>query len=132
MHRKKRIKKFVECWGSGKPLREFLHVDDLGSAAVFCLENWDPDKINSPKNSLGEPLTFLNVGTGKDISIKGLAEKISSDVGFKGQILWDDSKHDGTPQKLLDISKISELGWEPQITLDDGIQNTINLYRTIM
>ena len=129
---KKESKKFVECWGSGKPLREFLHVDDLGSAAVFCLENWDPDKINSPKNSLGAPLTFLNVGTGKDISIKGLAEKISSKVGFKGQILWDDSKPDGTPKKLLDITKISKLGWEPQITLDDGIQNTINLYKTIM
>ena len=122
----------VTLWGDGSAMREFLHVDDLGSAAVFCLENWDPDKINSPKNSLGAPLTFLNVGTGKDISIKGLAEKISSKVGFKGQILWDDSKPDGTPKKLLDITKISKLGWEPQITLDDGIQNTINLYKTIM
>ncbi len=122
-------KKYVECWGSGKPLREFLHVNDLGSAVVFCLENWDPSSEKSPKDSEGNYLNHLNIGTGKDISIKQLAEKIRMLTGFKGEVIWDTSKPDGTPQKLLDIEKISKLGWTAQIKLNDGIKETIFNYR---
>ena len=122
-------KAFVECWGSGTPLREFLHVDDLGDAVVFCLENWQPTCENSLKDLNGNPLYHLNIGTGKDISIKKLAEKIAKFCKFKGKITWDKSKPDGTPRKQLDISKITELGWFPKISLDDGIKQTIKLYK---
>ncbi len=122
-------KSFVECWGSGTPLREFLHVDDLGDAAVFCLENWQPDSENSPKDLYGNPLNHLNVGTGKDISIKELAKKISDFSRFNGETIWDKTKPDGTPKKQLDISKITRLGWLPKIKLDDGIKQTISLYK---
>ena len=122
-------KSFVECWGSGTPLREFLHVDDLGDAAIFCLENWQPDSENSPKDLYGNPLNHLNVGTGKDISIKELAKKISDFSRFNGEIIWDKTKPDGTPKKQLDISKITRLGWSPKIKLDDGIKETISLYK---
>tara|TARA_A100001011_G_C14319033_1_gene849507 strand:- start:1795 stop:2796 length:1002 start_codon:yes stop_codon:yes gene_type:complete len=122
-------KPFVECWGSGTPLREFLHVEDLADAVVFCLENWQPNREDSPKDIFGNPLNHLNVGTGKDISIKELAEKISELVGFKGEIIWDKSKPDGTPKKQLDISKISNLGWLPKISLDKGIKETISIYK---
>ncbi len=119
----------VECWGSGSPLREFLHVDDLADAVVFCLENWQPTREDSPKDIFGNPLNHLNVGTGKDISIKQLANKISSLIGFKGEIIWDKSKPDGTPKKQLDISKISKLGWSPKVSLDKGISETISIYK---
>ena len=122
-------KPFVECWGSGTPLREFLHVDDLADAVVFCLENWQLNREDSPKDIFGNPLNHLNVGTGKDISIKQLAEKISELVGFKGEIIWDKSKPDGTPKKQLDISRISKLGWFPKISLDKGIKATISIYK---
>ena len=122
-------KPFVECWGSGSPLREFLHVDDLADAVVFCLENWQPTREDSPKDIFGNPLNHLNVGTGKDISIKHLASKISALIGFKGEIIWDKSKPDGTPKKQLDISKISKLGWLPKISLDKGIRETISIYQ---
>ncbi len=120
---------FVECWGSGSPLREFLHVDDLADAVVFCLENWQPNREDSPKDIFGNSLNHLNVGTGKDISIKQLADKISKLVGFKGEIIWDKSKPDGTPKKQLNISKISNLGWFPKISLDEGIKETISIYK---
>ena len=122
-------KPFVECWGSGSPLREFLHVDDLADAVVFCLENWQPTREDSPKDIFGNPLNHLNVGTGKDISIKQLANKISALIGYKGEIIWDKSKPDGTPKKQLDISKISKLGWLPKISLDKGIRETISIYQ---
>ncbi len=125
---KKENQKSVLCWGTGNPLREFLHVDDLGNAAVFCLEKWDPNDINAPKDSLGKELSYLNVGTGKDISIFQLAKKISTTIDFRGEIIWDKSKPDGTPKKQLDISQISKLGWNPKIDLDVGILNTINDY----
>ena len=93
-------RKEVICWGTGKPFREFLHVDDLGEAILYALENWDPNSINAPTNNLGKTLTYLNVGYGKDISIFDLAYKIADISGFKGQIIWDNSKPDGVPKKL--------------------------------
>ncbi len=119
----------VTCWGTGKPLREFLYVDDLGDAIVFALENWDPSLSNSPKDENNNNLTILNVGTGKDISIKDLAYKISNLVNYKGKIIWDKNKPDGTPRKLLNISKIQDLGWQPNISLDEGIKKTIESFK---
>ena len=119
------LKKFFAGGLEKKPLREFLHVDDLADACIFVLENWDPYAPDSPKDNKGNPLNFLNVGTGKDISIKNLADIVSKEVGYKGKILWDNSKPDGTPKKQLDISKILNLGWEPKISLKDGLRMTI-------
>ena len=111
----------VTCWGTGSPRREFLHVDDLANAAVFCLETWKytPEQDEAP---------FLNIGTGTDISIKKLAELIAIATGFKGAIKWDTSKPDGTPRKLLDISQAQTLGWQPTISLKAGIESTIDDY----
>ena len=113
------IKK-VTCWGTGTPMREFLHVDDLAEACIFTLENWKPKS--------GE-LQYLNVGTGDDLSIKDLACKIAEACGYDGEIEWDESKLDGTPKKLLDVSRINSLGWEAKISLYDGIISTIENYR---
>ncbi len=121
--------KEVICWGTGSPYREFMHVDDLGEASLFALENWDPGSFDSPKDKSGKPLIFLNVGTGKDISIFDLTKKIALATNFKGEISWDTSKPDGTPKKLLDITKLSTLGWEPRISLDDGINRTISEFK---
>jgi GDP-L-fucose synthase len=120
------IRKFVEAketsnprvvlWGSGAPLREFLHVEDLARAVVLASESYDDD-------------LHLNVGTGQDISIFELATKISSLVGYQGEVLWDDSKPDGTPRKVLDVGRIKSLGWEPKITLETGIASTIAWYQ---
>ena len=114
----------VTCWGSGKPKREFMHVDDLAEAVIFCLEKWNPNKNNAPKNNDGFPLNFLNVGTGKDISISDLAEIISKTVSFDGDIIWDSSKPDGTPKKQLNIDKLKSIGWSPKIDLIEGISQT--------
>ena len=132
------IKKFCEakikslkeviCWGSGNPLREFLYVDDLGDAVVFALEKWDPKLNSSPTDKKGDPLFHLNVGTGKEISIRKLAELIASLCEYKGKIIWDLSKPDGTPRKLLNIDKITNLGWNHKTSLEDGIRKTINFY----
>ena len=110
----------VVCWGSGSPQREFLYVDDLADACKFVLENWKPDK---------EDLKYLNVGTGNDMKIKKIAEKIAEKCGFKGEILWDSSKPDGTPKKQLDISKITNLGWVPKTSFEEGLNLTISNYR---
>ena len=118
----------VTCWGSGTPLREFMHVDDLGDAVLHALEYWDPDSKDAPLDKCKNPLYLLNVGTGVDISIKELAFKISKAVKYKGKILWDKSKPDGTPKKLLNINKIRSIGWEPKISLDAGIIKTIRDY----
>ena len=115
----------VTCWGTGNALREFLYVDDLAEAIIFCLENWNPSDINAPKNSQGKKLNHINIGTGKDISIKNLAKKISGIVEYKGEINWDKSKPDGTPRKVLDVSLINKLGWQAKIDLDAGIKKTI-------
>tara|TARA_B100000989_G_C19494750_1_gene451462 strand:- start:502 stop:1497 length:996 start_codon:yes stop_codon:yes gene_type:complete len=114
----------VFCWGTGKPMREFLHVNELGSACVFALENWNPDSLNSPRDINGNPLEILNVGTGKDISIKDLAEMIANLIGFKGTIKWDKNKPDGTMKKLLNVQRINKLGWHAQIKINNGLKET--------
>ena len=119
----------VTCWGTGEPLREFMHVDDLGYASLFVLENWDPNDKESPRGNDNEPFTYLNVGTGLDIKISALAEKIASALDYEGEIIWDINKPDGTPKKQLDISRISKLGWKPRITLDEGIKLTIESFK---
>ena len=115
----------VTCWGSGSVFREFLHVDDLAEAAIFCLENWFPNDIDSPKDINGNPLYLLNVGTGKEISIKELAKKIAEIVKFDGKIFWDKNMPDGTPRKVLDISRLKKLGWKSTINLNSGLVKTI-------
>ncbi len=119
---------FVECWGTGKPYREFLYVDDLGDAAVFVLENWDPNEKDSPRDDSGEKLTYLNVGTGKDISIFELSKILKEKIGFSGEIKWNTSKPDGTYKKKLDVSRIMKLGWKPKVRLKDGIEKTIQFF----
>ena len=119
---------FVECWGSGNPLREFLHVNDLAEACFHALQFWDPFSSNAPKNDHGEVLGFLNVGTGLDLSIKELANKIAKYVEYEGEIRWDITKPDGTFKKQLDISRILKLGWSPKIDIDKGIKKTIFEY----
>lgn len=114
-------KSSVSCWGTGNAMREFLHVDDLAEASKFVLEKWD---IKVESKSMNPILNFLNVGTGKDISIKDLALMIAKITSYKGRIEWDTTKPDGTPRKLLDISKIKELGWEPKINLEKGLSDT--------
>ena len=101
----------VELWGSGSPMREFLFVDDMAEAVVFALENELPEFL-------------YNVGSGKDITIKELAETIQAVVGYKGNILWDKSKPDGTPRKLMDVSKMRDLGWSYSTELNEGIEKT--------
>lgn len=119
-------KSSVSFWGSGSVFREFLHVDDLAEAIIFCIENWHPSDDNSPRDSNGRILNHLNIGTGKDITIKELVSKIAKLTSYKGEILWDSSKPDGTPKKLLDVSRINNLGWKAKIKLDSGIKQTIN------
>ena len=115
----------VICWGTGNPYREFLHVDDLSDAVIFCLENWDPDAELAPKDQYGNKILLLNVGSGIEISIKDLANKISKLVNYKGSIFWDQSKPDGTPRKKLNTYRINKLGWHPKISLDEGIIRTL-------
>jgi GDP-L-fucose synthase len=104
-------------WGTGKPRREFLHVDDLASACLLLLEKYDSPEI-------------INVGCGEDISIRELADLICDVVGFDGELAWDATKPDGTPRKLLDVTKLCALGWKPAITLRDGIARTYEWFRT--
>ena len=120
------IRRFIEAvennaskeilWGTGAPMREFLHVDDLASAVVVASE-----KYNSP--------VHLNIGSGEDLTIKALAELVAELAGFKGEIAWDSSKPDGTPRKVLDVTKVKSLGWSPKISLRDGIASTIEWYK---
>ena len=110
----------VTCWGTGSPLREFLHVDDLGEACLFALECWQPGS---------DDLQFLNVGTGLDMSIRELAEAVAAATGFKGEIVWDTSKPDGTPRKLLDVSRLASLGWRASIPLHEGLRSTVDSFR---
>ena len=119
----------VTCWGTGSPMREFLHVDDLGNACVFALENWSALSSDAPRDDHQKPLAFLNVGTGVDLTIKELAEQIATVVGFEGTIEWDTSKPDGTPKKQLDINQLAAIGWEQNITLENGLKSTVKLFR---
>ena len=107
----------VTLWGSGAPLREFLHVNDLAQAVLISAKNYDSSM-------------HLNVGAGEDLAIKDLALMVASLSGFKGEIIWDSSKPDGTPRKTLDVSRIKALGWKPTIRLEDGIATTIAWYKT--
>ena len=111
----------VTCWGSGSPLREFLHADDLGEACVFALQQWSATSPDAPCDASGQPLAFLNVGTGIDLSIRQLAEQIAHVVGFQGRIDWDTSKPDGTPKKQLDVSRLQAMGWQASIPLEQGL-----------
>jgi GDP-L-fucose synthase len=106
----------VTLWGSGSPRREFLHADDLGRACLYLLENFDDE-------------VAINVGVGEDVSIKELSELIQKITCFEGIIEWDSSKPDGTPRKLLDVSRITALGWKAQISLEDGIRSTYEWYK---
>ncbi len=110
----------VTCWGSGKPLREFLHADELGDACVFALKQWQPGPCDLP---------FLNVGTGVDLSIRELAESVAIATNFTGTINWDTSKPDGTPMKRLDVSRIEKMGWRAKISLMDGLVKTVQDFR---
>ena len=125
---KKNDMKSITCWGTGTPLREFLYVEDLADACIFALDNWNPNDINAPQNSSGIPLSWLNVGSQYEISIKDLVEKISNIVGFKGKINWDKTKPDGTPRKKLDTSRLQSLGWSAKTNLDEGIKLTLKHY----
>ena len=106
----------VTLWGDGSAMREFLYVDDLAEAAFKCMVSYDSEEI-------------INVGTGKDITIKDLATTIADVVGFKGEIVWDTSKPNGTPRKVLNVDKIKSLGWEPKVGLREGIEKTYELYK---
>ncbi len=117
--------KSVVCWGTGSPLREFLHVEDLGEACVFALEQWNPDAINAPLDKDGKPLNHLNVGTGIDISIKDLTVLLANITGFNGNIEWDTTKPDGTFRKLLDVSRLRNLGWNASINLEEGLKKSL-------
>ena len=111
---------YVEVWGSGKPRREFLHVDDMASACLYIMNlNEKTYKANTKPM-----LSHVNIGTGKDCTIRELAETIAKVTGFKGEIRFDPSKPDGTPRKLLDISRLNALGWKATISLEDGIRQT--------
>lgn len=106
----------VVNWGSGSPRREFLHVDDMASACLHLLENYDGS-------------AQVNVGTGSDVTIKELAAIVADAVGYQGDIQWDTSKPDGTPRKLLDVSRLTNSGWSASIALEDGIRSTVDWYR---
>ena len=128
----------VTLWGTGSPRREFLHSDDLADAVVYLMEKvdfYDILKKEFGVKQLTFPLvgyqvrnTHINIGVGKDLTIKELSEKIKKIVGFNGQIVWDTSKPDGTPQKLLDVSKLFSYGWRPKIDLDTGLKMTYEHY----
>ena len=108
----------VVVWGTGSPMREFLYVDDMADACVYLMENYDVADI-------GE---FVNIGVGEDLTIRDLAELIKDIVGYGGEIVFDTSKPDGTPRKLLDVTKLHNLGWQAKISLEDGIKQAYNWY----
>ena len=109
---KKNHEPTVTIWGTGTPRREFLHVDDLADACYFLLQNYDE-------------LGLVNIGCGTDVSIKELAELVVGEVGYQGQLVFDTTKPDGTPRKLMETAKLNNLGWRPKIKLEDGVRKTI-------
>ena len=106
----------VKLWGDGSPKREFLHVDDLAEALYICMEKYDDEDI-------------INIGTGEDVTIKELAETIIDVTGYKNYYEWDTSKPNGTPRKVLNVDKMKALGWEPKISLREGIESTYEWYK---
>jgi len=116
-------KDYVLLWGTGNVYREFLYVDDLTDACVFLMEKVDVKEMKKLS-----PDYFVNIGTGEDILLKDLAKLIKEIIGFKGKIKFDSTKPDGTPRKLLDVSKLKNLGWQPQISLQDGIKKAYEFY----
>jgi GDP-L-fucose synthase len=126
----------VSLWGTGSPMREFLHSDDMADACVFIMEHIDfNDLVENRKKELGEIAareirnTHINIGTGRDLTIRALAEKVQQIVGFTGELVWDSSKPDGTMRKLLNVDKLHSLGWKESISLDDGITAIYQDYR---
>jgi GDP-L-fucose synthase len=117
---------FVEVWGSGKPMREFLHVDDMADASIHIM---DIDK-KTLESEVDPMLSHINIGTGTDITIKDVAQIVKEVVGFDGEIVFDTKMPDGTKRKLLDVSKIENLGWKPVITLKDGLKETYEWFIT--
>jgi len=115
----------VVIWGSGKPMREFLHVDDMAAACVHVLNL----PVETYKAHTRPMLSHINVGTGTDCTIRELAETIASVTGFGGKLAWDSSKPDGTPRKLLDVSRLQALGWQAQIGLEQGLRDTYRWFR---
>jgi GDP-L-fucose synthase len=107
---------YVECWGDGSAMREFLYVDDMAEASIYCMLNYDDSEI-------------INIGTGEDLTIKSLTEKIVDVIGYTGEVRWDTSKPNGTPRKVLNVDKIKSLGWEPKIGLREGIEKTYEWYK---
>ena len=115
----------VAIWGSGKPYREFLHVDDMAEASLFVL---DLPKQTYEANT--QPmLSHINVGTGQEVSIAQLAESIAQVTGFTGKIIFDSTKPDGTPRKLMDVSRLKQMGWSAKINLKDGLEDTYRWYQ---
>jgi GDP-L-fucose synthase len=108
----------VEIWGTGKPRREFLHVDDLADACLFLMNHYGDSEI-------------VNVGVGRDLSIRDLAEMIAGIIRFDGSLIFDNTKPDGTPLKMLDVSKLTALGWQAKISLEEGIRRTCQYYTSI-
>ncbi len=114
---KLREDKTITLWGTGSPRREFLYVDDAADACLFLMNNFNPTKNQNEKGEC-----YLNIGAGYDLTIKELAEMVKKVVGYDGELLWDTSKPDGTPKRLLDSTRINKLGWKPSINLEDGIK----------
>lgn len=116
--------KKVIAWGTGSPMREFLHVDDMADGCLFMMNNFNPTKEQNEKGEI-----FCNLGTGEDITIKELTELVKKVTEFKGEIIWDITKPDGMPRKLLDVNKINNLGWKHSISLNKGIVSTYKWYK---
>jgi len=114
-------------WGTGKPYREFMHVHDMAEACVYIMKNIDFEDLTKNKKEVKN--THINLGTGSDCTIKELAYKIKDIVGFKGEIIFDSTKPDGTPRKLLDVSKVHALGWKHKIDIDSGLKRTVSWYK---
>jgi GDP-L-fucose synthase len=108
--------KSVELWGTGSPLREFLYVDDMADACVFLLENYSGEQ-------------HVNIGTGKEVTIKELAETVKKTVGYEGEIVWNSAMPDGTPRKLTDVTKLHNLGWTHKVELEEGVKLAYEWFR---
>ena len=120
----------ITLWGSGRPRREFLYVDDLADACVFLMERDNHDFSLLCAGSQQFPLPLINIGTGRDQTIKELAAQIAKIVGYTGDVIWDTSKPDGSPQKLLDVAKLSDLSWKASTSLVEGLRKTYERYQS--